>query len=158
MKYIKGFEKRYSVTSCGKVFSHVSNKFLRPEFVNGGYLIFTLYKENKQYKILAHRLVAETYIENPYNFEQVNHKDENKTNNCINNLEWCDRKYNINYGTGMKRASIKKQKKVRCIETGEVFDSQKEAENTLGLKKGSIANYFFGNSKTANGYTFEHLV
>lgn len=55
---------------------------------------------------LVHRFIAECFIPNPNNLPEINHKDENKTNNCVDNLEWCDHKYNINYGTRNKRSSI----------------------------------------------------
>lgn len=156
MRDIKGFEGLYAITSCGKVWSYKHKKFLKPNTVNGGYLIYRLYKDKKCYSILAHRLVAESYIPNPDNLEQVNHKDEIKTNNSINNLEWCSRKYNMNYGTARERANKKLFKQVRCIETGQIFESFKLAEKELGLKKGTVAN-FFNRGKSYCGYTFEKL-
>lgn len=56
---------------------------------------------------LVHRFVAEAFIPNPNNYEMVNHKDETRDNNCVDNLEWCSRKYNLNYGTAQKRHSEK---------------------------------------------------
>lgn len=60
----------------------------------------------------VHRLVAECFIPNPNNLPQVNHKDENPSNNCVNNLEWCDQKYNMNYGTQKERGAISRSKPV----------------------------------------------
>lgn len=64
----------------------------------GAYLMVMLSKDSKNIKHLVHRLIASTFIENPLNLPEVNHRDEIKTNNCVSNLEWCDHKYNNNYG------------------------------------------------------------
>lgn len=104
-KDIKGYEGRYAITSCGKVWSYRSNKFLKPQKDKDGYLVVDLVVnyQRKNYKI--HRLVAEAYIPNPENKPQVNHRDENKENNCINNLDWMTGKENCNYGTRNQRLS-----------------------------------------------------
>lgn len=86
---VKGYEGRYSVTRCGKVWSHISSKFLKPRHDNRGYLIVDL-KPNKK----VHRLVAEAYLPNPHNHPVVHHKDEIKYHNEYTNLEWCTHKHN----------------------------------------------------------------
>lgn len=84
--------------------------------INKG-IILTQYDRNKQgYKavtidgkpISVHRLVAEAFLPNPYNYPVVNHKDENPSNNCVYNLEWCTQQYNCNYGTRNKRIGDKR--------------------------------------------------
>lgn len=70
-----------------------------------GYLIACLWKHNKQRKIVIHRLVAEAFMPNENNYTDINHKDEDKTNNRIDNLEWCTHKYNMNYGTTREKIS-----------------------------------------------------
>ena len=77
---------------------------------------------------MIHRLVALAFLDNPNNYPQINHKDENKLNNCVDNLEWCDAKYNINYGTRNDRMAKTQSRKIRCVETGIIYDSIKEAE------------------------------
>ena len=99
MKDIKNYEGLYAITSCGKVWSYKRKKFLKPDINASGYLKVGLSKDGQRKKYFIHRLVAEAYIPNPDNLPQVNHKDENKENNCLQNLEWCDPKYNANYGT-----------------------------------------------------------
>ena len=99
MRDVKGYEGLYAVTSCGKVWSYKYKKFLKPRATRIGYLQVGLWKNGKMKNYYAHRLVAEAYLPNPENLPQINHRDENKANNCLQNLEWCDAKYNINYGT-----------------------------------------------------------
>ena len=99
MKDIKGYEGIYGITSCGKVWSYRNECFLKPATTKKGYLQVNLHKDGKIKKYKVHRLVAMAYIPNTENLPEINHKDENKTNNCLQNLEWCDHKYNINYGT-----------------------------------------------------------
>ena len=105
MKDIKNYEGLYAVTSCGKVWSYRNEKFLKPKVNNDGYLRVNLYKDRKAKTYTIHRLVAEAYIPNTDNLPQINHKDENKTNNCLQNPEWCDSKYNANYGTHIEKMS-----------------------------------------------------
>lgn len=88
MKDIKGYEGSYAVTSCGKVYSYINEKFLVPIANKTGYLCVNLYKDGKIKQYLIHRLVADAYIPNPENLPQVDHINGDKTNNCVNNLQW----------------------------------------------------------------------
>lgn len=105
MKDVAGYEGLYAVTSCGKVWSYRRKKFLTPVATGNGYLRVGLCKDGQIKLYMVHRLVADAYIPNPENLPQINHRDENKTNNCLQNLEWCDAKYNHNYGTINERIS-----------------------------------------------------
>ena len=71
---------------------------MKPAKTKGGYLRLPLTINNKAKSYLVHRLVALAFIPNPNNYPEVNHKNEDKTDNRVENLEWCDRSYNINYG------------------------------------------------------------
>jgi 16S rRNA A1518/A1519 N6-dimethyltransferase RsmA/KsgA/DIM1 with predicted DNA glycosylase/AP lyase activity len=163
MKDIKGFEGLYSVTSCGKVYSHISERFLIPQKKKSGYFVVNLCRDGKIYQISLHRIVAEAYIPNPNNYEQVNHINEIKSDNYIRNLEWCDAKYNANFGTRNKRISEKQtnntkmSRKVLCVETGETFPSTHEVERKLGIYHSEISKCCNGKRKTAGGYTFEYV-
>ena len=110
----KDYEGHYQVSNCGRVKSikFGKEKILKTNVDKDGYLQVTLCKNNikKVYKV--QRLVAEAFIDNPDNLPQVNHKDEDKTNNNVDNLEWCDRLYNVRYGTGIERRSKKRSKPV----------------------------------------------
>ena len=107
-KDIVGYEGKYQVSNLGNVKSlnyHRSGKekVLTPFQKPNGYMTITLWKDNSGHTKHIHRLVAETFIENPDNLPEVNHIDENKENNRIDNLEWCNSKYNMNYGTWIDR-------------------------------------------------------
>lgn len=92
------------------------NKKLIKQFKNRhGYVTVRIYKDGVGTTRTVHRLVAKTFIPNPENLPEVNHKDENKSNNVVSNLEWCTRKYNVYYGTGLER---KKEAHAKAIKEG----------------------------------------
>ena len=156
MKDIKGYEGLYAITSCGKVWSYRNKKFLKPSNDSKGYLYVGLCKNGtrKQYRI--HRLVAEAYIPNPDNLPEVNHKDENKEHNYIGNLEWCDRKYNCNYGTRTERQAKAVSKPVFCLELNIIFESATTAGKALGLYQNHITSCCKGDRKTHGGYHWSY--
>ena len=94
--------------------------------------------------------MAKVFIENPNNLPQVNHKDEDKTNNAVENLEFCDAKYNINYGTRNEKIS----KQLMCLETGKIYTSTREVQKQLGFSHSNISRCCMGKSKTCGGYTW----
>ena len=93
---IKDYEGIYQVSNLGKVKNKKTNKILKPS-KEKGYLKLYLYKEGKKKTNYIHRLVAQAFLPNPNNYKEVNHIDSNPSNNNKNNLEWCDRKYNLDY-------------------------------------------------------------
>lgn len=135
-KTINGFEN-YMVSNLGNVRSIDRTTFhpkartgiapkkgrlLKPFPNHKGYLMVKLYQSRKPKTIAIHRLVATAFVENPFSLPQVNHKDENKQNNDVTNLEWCTNDYNIHYGTAIKRLgesirnseAHKRYSKTRC--------------------------------------------
>ena len=149
MKEIPGYEGLYSVTTCGKVWSWKTNKFLKPKKEHNGYLRVTLIDEAGNCKMwFVHRLVAMTYIPNPENLPQVNHIDESKTNNCLQNLEWCTAQYNMEYSHS---------KPIQCVETGEVFKSTNDAARKLNLHHSSITRVLKGRRKKTGNLSFIYL-
>ena len=117
-KEITGYEGLYQVSNLGNVrrIGHLEtnkngiqrtlkDKNLKPKVDGKGYVHVILFNHNKRKTIRIHRLVAEMFIPNPNNYPQVNHKDEDKQNNKVDNLEWCTNKYNSNYGNRCQNIS-----------------------------------------------------
>jgi hypothetical protein len=116
-----------------------------------------LYIGRKFKSFYVHRLVAEAYIPNPDNKTQVNHKDENKLNNNVNNLEWLTKKENLNYGTRNIRSAKSRSKAVYCIELNKEFESMSIAAQELGVPIGGISKCCNGKAKTAGGYHWRYV-
>lgn len=157
MKDIKGYEGLYAVTSCGKVWSYRSQKFLTPSKDKDGYLQLHLHKDGKRKDYKVHRLVAEAYIPNPENKSQVNHKDEVKQHNWINNLEWVTAKENANYGTRNIRSVKNREKAIYCIELDKVFENQVVAAKEIGVTPSAINICLKGKTKTCGGYHWKYV-
>lgn len=107
-KNIEGYPN-YQVSNLGNVrninFNRTSKTKVLKSCIDGkGYQYVALYKDGKRKCSKVHRLVAQAFLPNPNNYKEVNHKDEDKTNNCVDNLEWCTTEYNVNYGTRTDRA------------------------------------------------------
>ena len=152
---VKGYEGVYEVSNLGRVrrFWPVSGHYrmLRP-FLRWksprDYVAVNLSKGNQMRTHSVHRLVAEAFIPNPTGLPQVNHKDEDKTNNCAENLEWCDGSYNVNYGTGIERRSGARRNNPEASypvgqygKNGELiatYPSLSEAERITGIRKCAI--------------------
>jgi hypothetical protein len=108
-KPVLGYENFYEISNIGNIRSVnrvINNRLFKGQLLKprnkenkeGNYLTVSLKKDSNNKTKFVHRLVAESFIENPNNFPHVNHIDENKLNNSLENLEWCDAKYNCNYG------------------------------------------------------------
>lgn len=167
-KAIEGYDGRYEISSLGRLRSYAQDRVngkIKTGYLNvKGYRQIYLYKEgNKDRKgkwYPIHRLVAEAFIPNPSNLPQVNHKDEDKTNNCVDNLEWCDNYYNAHYGTKIERVrqSItccpSTSRKVGSIDRDgnvEVFDSIGEAERMTGNSHCNIVRALKGRRPRCGG-------
>lgn len=158
-KDIEGYEGLYQVSNYGRVKSlHYGKEKILRQQVNFGYCCVYLRNQNKERKnCLVHRLVAQMFIENPNNYKEVNHIDEDKTNNHVTNLEWCTPKYNANYGTRNKRQSEKICKQVMCVETGVVYPSLKEAGEAVQGFKSNIWACCNNNKYTYKGYHWKYV-
>lgn len=165
-KQIDGYNGRYQISSHGRLKSFAQDK-VNGKILSGGknwkgYKTTFLRDGNgKETFFFIHRLVALNFIPNPDNLPQVNHKDENKENNCVENLEWCDNDYNIHYGTGRRRAAISNyccettSKKVYSVDakTGQVeyFDSIGDAERKTGNSHCNIVRALKGRRPRCGG-------
>lgn len=132
---------------CGGSIQHCNERILLPQQRKSGYQAVGLSKNSKVKYFLIHRLVAIAFIPNPNKLPQVNHKDENPSNNCVDNLEWCDQKYNSNYGTSKDRIAAKLKnallsKSVQQYGMDGIFvreyPSAMEASRQLGLNVSGI--------------------
>lgn len=125
---------QYHVYSDGRVYSLSTNKFLTPKLTKKGYQQVHVGGRKGIYKQL-HRIIAEVFIPNPKKLPQVNHKDEDKLNNRVSNLEWCDNFYNSNYGT----RNIRLSKPIINISSGQIFLNLKECADWYGVVIGTVS-------------------
>lgn len=183
-KDIKGWEGIYQVSNTGKVKSldrviknqynintkkfdlqrTVYGKILKPTVNPNGYYQVTLSRPgHKRKQVSIHRLVAEAFIPNPDNLPMINHKDENKLNNRVDNLEWCTQAENIKHSCLLHPGrisknntnNIKRSYPVLCVETGIIYPSSAEAARQTGLSQGNIANVCRGAKvKDGKGYYY----
>lgn len=152
---IQGYEDYY-VDEVGNVYSTKTHKYVSQQKGRDGYYYVQLCKDGIRRHIATHRLVAKHYVENPSNYPVVNHKDENRENNESSNLEWCTEKYNTNYGNSRTKHAKAVSKSVVCIETGEVFLSQKEAGQSKGIAHQHICDCCKGKNQTCGGYHWRY--
>lgn len=117
--------------------------------------MYAYVEKGKQKTFSVHRLVALTFIPNPDNLPCINHKDEDKTNNNADNLEWCSYYYNNVYGHRLTKSSLKRSIPVRCIETGKIYSSAYAAQRETGIRQPTIWKCCHGKSKTAGGFHWE---
>lgn len=188
-KDIKGYEDLYRISNLGRVKSlercikkrdgkvcYVKEKILKLTLSKNGYLRVTLHKDNKPFidNRYVHRLVALHFLditnfkltlnENKCEFDlnklQINHKDEDKTNNCVDNLEWCTHKYNSNYGTKTERSHQKLRKKVNQYDLNGNFirtwNYRGEIKEKLGFSISNISNCLKGRTRTAGEFIWKY--
>lgn len=150
---IEGYEGLYQISNLGRVKSleridgnnhPVKEKIIKPYKTIGGYIQICLWKNGKVKHFQIHRLVAQAFIPNPNNLPECNHKDENPLNNCADNIEWCDHKYNINYGTRTEKASEKMKGHIVLQETrkkiGEAQKGKKLSEEHKNILSKALTN------------------
>lgn len=186
-KPVVGYEGLYEVSDLGRVRSldrdipmvrgkqrytlHTKGQIIVPHERRHGYLAVCLYgKESKNGRfrqISVHRMVAEAFLPNPSGHKEVNHLDENKQNNVLSNLEWCDRKRNTNYGTAIERRAKKlingpKAKAVDQLDLNgnyiRTFPSMAEAKRQMGYEQSAICYAIKGKFSQAYGYKWRYAI
>lgn len=185
-KPIMGYEGLYEVSNLGRVrsldryaphrikgcYQFIKGDIRKTKYNNSGYEMISLFKDGKEKTMLVHRLVAQAFIPNPENLPEVNHKDEDKTNNKVwvnedgsidydkSNLEWCNSSYNKLYGTRGKKQSEKESIAViQFTLDGELirkWGSMKSVENKLGINRGNISNCCSGRCKSVGGFIWKY--
>lgn len=157
-KDIDGYEGLYQVSNLGRIRSlkYGKERILKHRKDKDGYLRVGLYKNSKMKDYFVHRLVALVFIPNPNNLPCINHKDENKTNNSVDNIEWCTQQHNANYGTRNFKTSTKLSIPIIQLTLNNEFvtcyRSSWDAERITGFNQGNINSCCNGKRKTSNGY------
>lgn len=169
MKHFIDEFPNYCVSDDGHIFNSVGDEIKQILNKNNGYMQVHLCKNGKPYTRKVHRLVAETFIPNPDCLPQVNHKDGNKLNNNVTNLEWCTQSYNIKHSiaTGLldnsigSRANAEKHgKSVICIQNGCIiakYINISEASKQTGISRANISSCCNGKRKTAGNYEWRFI-
>ena len=159
-KDIECFEGLYQVSNLGRVKRVATGRVLKGCKDRGGYLLVGLYKQGSASKKLIHRLVAQAFIPNPEHKSEINHIDENKTNNMVSNLEWMTAKENSNHGKRNERVSKSNSIPIIAInlKTSEVqkYYGTNECARQLGLDPSNITHVLKGRVKQTKGYTFKY--
>lgn len=152
-KDIKGYVGLYQISNLGRVKSlkritvdgkTIKERILKPGTDKPGYEFIILRKNNKSHNLMIHRLVAEAFIENPNKYSCVNHKDGNKLNNNVSNLEWCTYSYNLKHailiGKVKNQCKITRKVTVKYDEKIVVFETMSDCCKFFGYKKGWLHN------------------
>lgn len=150
-KPVKDYENFYMISNYGNIKNVKTNKKLKAAIDKDGYFRVHLSKNGKGKMKYIHRLVAEAFIPNLNNDIHVNHKDENKQNNNVDNLEWCSVKYNCYYSKAKK--IIQYDKNFKLVKK---WNAICDVENDLGICNSNITRCCKGRSKTAGGYIWRY--
>lgn len=166
---VNGFPK-YSVSSSGNVRNDSTGRMKELFVDTKGYLSVDLYSHGERKRFRVSRLVGEAFIDNPESKPQINHIDGNKLNNSVSNLEWVTAQENVRHAfdnglchpsrsmLGRKNPNAGRHgKKVRIVETGEVFDSILECERAINGNNRHICDCLSGRQKTHRGLHFEYV-
>lgn len=165
---VEGYEGLYRVSSLGNVESLeryvdskrggtqlVHRRILKPQVINN-YLAVALCKDGTVTRKTIHRLVASAFLEKESSDDVVNHKDANKKNNCVDNLEWCTQKHNVEHSMikGLRSQDKRSRRVVRS--DGAEFASVNTAAKETGVSYGNLWSHLHGRRNHVGGYTFKY--
>ena len=146
-----GVEYEYEVSTKGGKVRNIKTGRIMSEFIsNDGYAFVVLSLNGKKKRFSVHRLVATMFIPNPDNLPEVDHIDRNRSNNSVENLRWVSHRDNVlhkEYG----------QRRVKCVETGQIFESILQASAETGCERGNIVDCCRGKRKTCRGFHWEYV-
>ena len=162
--------KTYRENRYGNTFLNHEERILRNNIRKDGYVNTTLYKDGKPKSYAIHRLVAQHFLLNPNNYKEINHKDENKTNNCVTNLEWCTGSENVkhSWNNGLEKVTNRMREHCKEIFNKKIYQYSKQGElmkewesasqagRELNIFQQSIVNNLKGRSKTAGGFVWKY--
>jgi hypothetical protein len=154
-RWVPGYEWYYYVSNRGNVKSRAKNKIICSVLDRYGYLKCYLQKRGKRKTFRVHQVVAMAFLEKPENCTEINHKDRNKKNNHVNNLEWCTREQNVHHAIG---GDSWEDINVVDAETGQIVAicySYTDAQKTTGVSR-NIISKIVGTNKSVKGYRFEN--
>ena len=159
---IENYEGLYQISNKGRVKSlyNGSERILRPVIDRYGYYKIMLYNDSVRKIFSIHRLVAQAFIPNLYNKPQVNHLDENKKNNSVDNLEWATAKENSNYGSRNEKVADSRSKPIlQYSKSGEFireWQGASEVERVLGINNSHIIECCKGKLKSSGGFVWRY--
>ena len=152
---VQGYEGLYQVSDRGQVRNVKRGRVLKPHRQGNGYLQTMLAKNNVRKYPLVHRLVAAVFIPNPENKPHINHKNGIKTDNAVENLEWCTMSENLLHRHRVLGQPGCRSRAVICEETGEVYPSAKAAAQAVGTTRAGVTMCCLGKQKTTKKYHFK---
>lgn len=162
-KPVVGYEGLYEVSNLGRVKSLPKYNYKTERIMklnrnkrDGRYSVILCKSPTEHKRIHIHRIVAQAFVENPKGYDEINHIDENPANNNASNLEWCDRKYNMNYGK-MRKMYDSMKRPIRAFneDASQDFDGFSDAEK-LGYKRYKVV-YAIEHGTKAYGYRWEYI-
>ena len=170
-KSIKGYEGIYEISNLGRVKSlerldtmgrRIEERIMKCQLNKDGYLNITLSNKGCKKTYLLHRLVAMHFVDNPNGYNEINHIDTDPSNPVASNLEWCTRKYNVNYADAKEKMIRANQKKVIQLDLANRYvkthDSIKGAAKEVKIPDSNISACCKGKRPTAGGYKWEYAI
>lgn len=159
-KDITKYEGLYQISNFGNIRNFRTGRMLKKQRNTRGYHKVNLSKDGKLQTISVHRLVANHFISNPYRLLEVNHINEDKFDNRVENLEWCTRSYNVNYGNRIEKQKVKVSKPVQQFsKRGEIISSYPsiiQAGRENNLSNSCISACCRGLRHTCGGYVWQY--